>query len=434
MLSGMPWLMAAARTKSLNVDPAWKPLASPYFFGDGVVEVGLPALLVLAHRAGLGERADVTAAGLDHRQAADGLVGLVDVGGDRVVSGLLHVEVDRGVDRQAAVVQRAATLLGRVAEHRVLQQPVDDVVAEERRPRLLAAVGRRLDVERLRQGLALEPLGLLLGQDAELGHPVEDDVAPALGALGVVDGVVADGVLHEAGKRRRLEQVEVLGVLGEEVARGRLDAEGAVAEVGDVEVALEDPVLAVVLLEGDRVAELADLARVGLLGRGLALLVGLRLVEQRLLDHLLGDRRAALHRAAVGLVGDEGADGALEVEGAVLVEAVVLDRDDRLDHGPRDRGQRHVDAVLVVERGDQVAVDVVDARLLRQVLRLERLGEVDHALADVLGCHADQARERDGEAGDEDTHDDRDGSHHREVGRHATGGTARGAPGGRGRA
>jgi hypothetical protein len=33
VLSGMPWLIAAARTKTLNVEPAWKPLASPYFRG-----------------------------------------------------------------------------------------------------------------------------------------------------------------------------------------------------------------------------------------------------------------------------------------------------------------------------------------------------------------------------------------------------------------
>ena len=31
--SGMPWLMAAASVKALNVEPAWNPLASPYFAG-----------------------------------------------------------------------------------------------------------------------------------------------------------------------------------------------------------------------------------------------------------------------------------------------------------------------------------------------------------------------------------------------------------------
>ena len=33
VLSGMFWLIAAASTNALNVEPAWKPLASPYFCG-----------------------------------------------------------------------------------------------------------------------------------------------------------------------------------------------------------------------------------------------------------------------------------------------------------------------------------------------------------------------------------------------------------------
>jgi len=59
-----------------------------------------------------------------------------------------------------------------------------------------------------------------------------------------------------------------------------LDAVRAVAEVRRVEVALEDPVLAVALLEGDGVAQLAQLAAVGVVGGGLALLVGVGLVSR----------------------------------------------------------------------------------------------------------------------------------------------------------
>ena len=75
----MPCLIAAASTNTLNVEPAWKPLASPYFAGHDVVEVGLALLLVAAHRPRLGERAHLAGARLDHRQAADRLVGRVDV-------------------------------------------------------------------------------------------------------------------------------------------------------------------------------------------------------------------------------------------------------------------------------------------------------------------------------------------------------------------
>jgi hypothetical protein len=31
--SGMPFLIAAARTKALNVEPGWKPAESPYCCG-----------------------------------------------------------------------------------------------------------------------------------------------------------------------------------------------------------------------------------------------------------------------------------------------------------------------------------------------------------------------------------------------------------------
>jgi hypothetical protein len=33
VFSGMPWLIAVASTKDLNVEPGWKPLALPYSFG-----------------------------------------------------------------------------------------------------------------------------------------------------------------------------------------------------------------------------------------------------------------------------------------------------------------------------------------------------------------------------------------------------------------
>ena len=83
----------------------------------------------------------------------------------------------------------------------------------------------------------------------------------------------------------------------------------------------------------------------------------------------------------VGLVGDQRAQRALQVEGAVLVEAVVLDRDDRLDHGPRDALERDGDPVLVVERRQPVAVRVEDRGPLGQRVGLELLGQVVHGPA-----------------------------------------------------
>src|SRR3712207_8998935 len=55
--------------------------------------------------------------------------------------------------------------------------------------------------------------------------------------------------LHQAGEQGRLAQVELAGVDVEVVLGGRLHAVRAVAEVRGVQVALEDPVLGVGLLQ-----------------------------------------------------------------------------------------------------------------------------------------------------------------------------------------
>ena len=80
MLSGMPWLMAGGEDEDLEGRSGLEAVGVAVLLGDDVVEVGLAGRLVLAHRARLREGAYVAGAGLDHRQAADGLVGGVDVG------------------------------------------------------------------------------------------------------------------------------------------------------------------------------------------------------------------------------------------------------------------------------------------------------------------------------------------------------------------
>ncbi len=264
----------------------------------------------------------------------------------------------------------------------------------------------------------------MLPDHVELGQPVEHHVAALDATVGVGDRVVARRVLDQAGQGGALEEGEVLGVGVEVVPRRRLYAVRPVAVVGDVEVALEDPVLGVVLLEGDRVAQLGELAGVGVGGRRLALLGGLRLVDQRHLDHLLGDRRATLDRPAAGLVGDQGPERALQVERTVLVVAVVLDGHDRLDHLPRDLAQRDVDAVLVVEGGDGGARPVHDLGLLGQRLRAQVGREVLDGVGQRLGPDPENAGERDRETGDHDAHDGRDDRHHAEMGGDTSGGEA----------
>src|SRR3712207_9047109 len=60
------------------------------------------------------------------------------------------------------------------------------------------------------------------------------------------------------------------------------------------------------------------------------------LFRSRVLDELLGDRRPALDELLLADVGPDGARDAAHVDAAVLPEAAVLDRDDRLLDDGRD--------------------------------------------------------------------------------------------------
>ena len=106
------------------------------------------------------------------------------------------------------------------------------------------------------------------GDVAEAVHPLEHLVAPGRRVLGVGDRVVVGRALHQAGEHRRLRQREVDGVDAEVRLGGGLDAVGALAEVHDVQVAGEDLVLRVLLLQGQREPGLAQLAADALLVGG----------------------------------------------------------------------------------------------------------------------------------------------------------------------
>ena len=201
--------MAVASTNALNVDPAWNPLESPYFARDDVVEERLAGVLVAAHRSRLRDRPHLAGARLDHRQRADGLVLLVDVRPAPTASAaswkrrsiVVWIVEAAGVDQPLALVLV-------VTQRRVLLEVGEHVVAEERRgassrSRCWAGCGssRRL--------WSLTLSAFLLGDDAQLGHPVEHHVATLERALGVVGRVERRGVLHEAGQDRGLVEVEL---------------------------------------------------------------------------------------------------------------------------------------------------------------------------------------------------------------------------------
>ena len=180
------------------------------------------------------------------------------------------------------------------------------------------------------------------------------------------EGIVLDGGLHEASQEGGLEVVQFGGGLREVALRGGLNAVGNGAEGRDVQVAGEDFVFRLGLLQGQRVLDFAELTLGGLLGSG-ADLIGVALeiaaLSQRVAHVLLGDRGGTL-TAGVAQVRHERAGDTGGVHAVVLVEALILDRDNRLLHDVRNVRAGNDDALLVVEVRNHRARRVEDLRFL----------------------------------------------------------------------
>ena len=168
------------------------------------------------------------------------------------------------------------------------------------------------------------------------------------------------------GQQRGLLPVQFRGVDAEVGLGGVLDAERAVAERHQVEVAGEDLGLGERLVQRQRHPDLAQLARRGGLDGGTLLGVGLRDHQQLVVLHvLLLEGRAAAGVEVAGQVAGQAGQRALPVHAVVLGKPLVLDRDDRQLHGVGDLVAGHLEPSLRVQPGDDVALGVDHRRHLR---------------------------------------------------------------------
>ncbi len=217
----------------------------------------------------------------------------------------------------------------------------------------------RVSTRRVAASGTARPAARLLGREVALVvHQPQHQVAALLGGLGVAHRVVRGRALRDPRDRRGLQVGEARRRLAEVPLRRRLDAVGVQAELRDVQVALEDLVLGHLLLERDGQAlasrrlagvPLGALRLTGRLRRGVVALAD-RLLDQHVLDVLLRQRRRALGALRVLQVADQRPQHALGVDAAVLVEPLVLDRDDGLAHGLGHRVQGDDLPVLRPER------------------------------------------------------------------------------------
>ncbi len=140
------------------------------------------------------------------------------------------------------------------------------------------------------------------------------------------DRVVAGRRLHQPGQERRLDERQVAGLLAEVGLGGGADAVRVLPEEHGVEVALEDLVLGLVLLEPHGVGHLQQLVATVAFEPGHVVV----------LDDLHRDRRGALHRTLGGEVRQRRPDQAADVDAVVDVELAVLDGEEGVDHVLRD--------------------------------------------------------------------------------------------------
>ena len=166
---------------------------------------------------------------------------------------------------------------------------------------------------------------------------------------GLARGEYFEGAFKQAGDERRFRQRQLARRLAEIAPRRRVDAVGAAAQIDAVEIELEDVRLRQPRLEPDRERQLLELARERAVGR-----------EIEVLGELLRQRGAALHEVAGCARWRSPRATGPKGRRRVLVEALVLGGDHRIDDVARQQIERHV-VVGAAALGEQRAVARQDA-------------------------------------------------------------------------
>ena len=195
--------------------------------------------------------------------------------------------------------------------------------------------------------------------------------------------------LRQGGEIGRLGDGQFVHRLVEIQKRRRGHAVGAVAEIDFVEIKLEDLLLRIGALDPQREQRFLDLA----LERHL---VG----QEKVLGDLLGDGRGALRPAAAAVVFDvqhAGAHDAVEVDAGMLVEILVLRRDEGVGDELRYRLDRQVEPPLLGVFGEQRAVGGMHPRHHRRlvILQLRIVGQVLGEMPQQAGDRGDPDDEQD---------------------------------------
>ena len=282
-------------------------------------------------------------------------------GGKRLAGQRLQFRIERGANRQTALVQ----LLLAIAIVDFATHFLGEILAGED----MRTGGTRGDRERR----LLFLLAVVSLDVSVLDHAIDDVIAPLGRALALTERMQRRRRLRQRCKIGGFRHRQLMHRLVEIQKRGRRNAISREAEIDFVQIELENLVLGVGALDLHREQRFRDLAGERHLVR-----------EQEVLRHLLGDRRGALGTAAGAVIlheQDARAHHALKIEPAMLVEVLVLGRQERVNDPLRHCLDRQIQATLARIFGDQRPVGrmhprhhrrlvILQLRVIRQVLRV----------------------------------------------------------------
>ena len=230
---------------------------------------------------------------------------------------------------------------------------------------------------------------LALSDVAVLQHAIEHPVAPLDRAVVMARRIIVVGRLGKRPEKGALGDVEISQRLAEIVERRRRHAIGTGAEKDLVEIELEDLVLGKGPFDAPRQQRFLELALDGAVAG-----------QQEVLGHLLGDGGGA-DQTPVATASNRqdvlrhGPRQRPPVEAAVLVEILVLGRNERFDQLLGDRVDGHEQAPLGGKFGQQRAIGGMHPRHDgRCVLgKLGVVGQIARRFPDeVAGSHSHAAK------------------------------------------
>ena len=171
-----------------------------------------------------------------------------------------------------------------------------------------------------RRRVAAGGVNLSLGHESGVDEVAHDVVGARPSCRQIEERRIFGRRLEQAGEHRRFREINVARGFPEIGLRGRLNAEGAGAHIGPVEVELENFPLCQMVLEPQGEIGLLDLT----LDRALV-------AKKQVLGQLLSDRRTTLDDAGGLGVDGERTDGAHDVDPEMGEKATILGRQHRLD-------------------------------------------------------------------------------------------------------